>query len=175
MQREIFEHWIRCSTSPQCLVIRCRILPSLDEGKPKYQVSREEKKDIHTIRKWSKRWSRANKELALPEDTKMHMNDYRRRILIGLGDKTRPGRPIIFTAEQVTRIIALACEVKDGSDEPTSHWTWKDIAAESEKRGIVNKISVGSAGRFLSEARIKPHLSRYRLNARPENTEQFEQ
>ncbi len=174
-QREIFEYRIRCSTSPQRLVIRCRIILSLDEGKPEYQVSREEKKDVHTIRKWSKRRSQVNNEPVLPENSKINMKEYRKRILIAPGDKTRPGRPIIFTAEQVTEIIASACEVKDGSDEPAGHRTWKDIAVESEQRGIVNKISAGSVGRFLSEARIKPHLSRYRLNARPENPEKFEQ
>lgn len=34
-------------------------------------------------------------------------------------------------------------------------------------------ISPSSVGRFLSEAHIKPHLSRYWVNARPENPEQF--
>jgi transposase len=90
-----------------------------------------------------------------------------------LRDSSRSGRPIIFTAEQVVQIIAMACEVKDDSDSQVSHWTWGDLAAEAVNRKIVTSISVSSVGRFLSEAYIKPHMSRYWLNARPEDPEQF--
>jgi hypothetical protein len=173
IQRELFEYWIRCSTSPQWLVNRCRIILGLDAGKAKYQVAREQRKNIKTVRNWSKRWCRVNKELSSLEG-KTDMKVYRKRIIIALSDATRPGRPIIFTAEQVTQIIALACEVKDGSDEPVSHWTWSGIAGEVVSRGIAESISSSSIGRFLSEARIKPHLSRYWLNTQPEDPEKFE-
>ena len=175
LQRNLFEYWVRCSTSPQWLVIRCRIVLAVDEGKPLYQVSREQRKDIKTVRKWAKRWLLANRELSKLESTDIGRKEYCERIMRGLRDTTRPGRPLIFTAEQVVQLIALACEVKDASDEATSHWTWSELVLESVKRGIFDKISVSSVGRFLQEAHIKPHLSRYWLNAPPEDPEKFYQ
>ena len=175
IQKESFEYWVRCHTSPQWLVNRCQILLELNEGKAKYQVAREQKKDIKTIRKWSKRWERSNKELSKLEDTAINDKDYRKLIIKTLSDATRTGRPLVFTAEQVVQIIAMACEVKDDSEKATSHWIWGDIVRESVNRGIVEKISISSVGRFLSEAHIKAHLTRYWLNARPEVPEQFEQ
>ncbi len=148
---------------------------ALNEGKPKLQIAREQRKDIKTIRKWSKRWKKANEELSKPEDADIRDKEYRKQIIKALSDATRPGRPVVFTAEQIVQIIAMACEVKDDSDEATSHQTWEHIVWESVNQGIVKKISVSSVGRFLSEAHIKPHRSRYQLNALPENPELFEQ
>jgi len=158
-QRNLFEHWVRCSTSPQWLVIRCRIILALNNETPKYRIAREQRKDIKTVRKWAKRWLSANRELSKLEDTDIKRKEYCEKIMIALSDATRPGRPLIFTAEQVVQLIALACEVKDASDEATSHWTWSELVTESVKRGIFEKISSSSVGRFLKEAHIKPHLS----------------
>jgi len=173
IQEMLFEHWIRCSGSPQWLVIRCRIISAANDGKPKREIAREQRKNIKTVRKWLKRWGKENRKLSKLETTDINQRDYRKQIIIALRDAARTGRPIIFTAEQIVRIIALACEVKDGSDSPTSCQTWGDIAAESVNRGIVESISAGSVGRFLSEARIKPHLNRYWQNAKHENPDQF--
>ena len=172
-QRNLFEHWVRCSTSPQWLVIRCRIILALNNETPKYRIAREQRKDIKTVRKWAKRWLSANRELSKLEDTDIKRKEYCEKIMIALSDATRPGRPLIFTAEQVVQLIALACEVKDASDEATSHWTWSEPVTESVKRGIFEKISSSSVGRFLKEAHIKPHLSHYWINAQPEEPEKF--
>ncbi len=67
----------------------------------------------------------------------------------------------------------MACEVKDNSDSRVSCQTCGDLAAEAVKRGIVDSISVSSAGRFLSAAHIKPHKNRYQLNAKFEDPERF--
>jgi len=149
IQKNLFEYWVRCSTSPQWLVNRCQIILTLNEGKPKLRIAREQKKNIKTIRKWSKRWKRANKELSELEATDIKDRDYRKRIIRALSDATRTGRPVVFTAEQVVQIIAMACEVRDDSEEATSHWTWGNIVRESVNRGIVKEISASSVGRFF--------------------------
>ncbi len=174
-QRNLFEYRVRCYTSPSWLITRCRIILALDDGKAKKQIAGEQRKDIKTIRKWEKRWRAANRKLSELEATEIKHRDYCKRVIAALSDAARPGRPVIFTAEQVVQIIAMACEVRDDSDAYASHWTWGDIARESVTRGIVEKISDSTVGRFLSEARIKPHLSRYWVNAQPEDPEQFEQ
>jgi transposase len=173
IQKELFEYWIRCPSSPQWLVIRCLIILELNDGKPKKQIAKEQRKRINTVRKWSKRWLKVNRKLSKLEATEIKPKDYREKVLIGLSDAARSGRPIIFTAEQVVQIIALACEVKDDSDSPISHWTWDEISWEAAERGIVKFISASSVGRFLTEAHIKPHQSRYWLNTRSEDPEQF--
>ncbi len=172
-QKELFEYWIRCPSSPQWLVIRCQIILELNDGKPKKQIAREQRKRINTVRKWSKRWLKVNRKLSKLEATEIKPKDYREKVLMGLSDAARSGRPIFFTAEQVVQIIALACEVKDASDSPISHWTWDEISWEAACRGIVKFISPSSVGRFLTEAHIKPHLNRYWLNAHKEDPEQF--
>jgi len=174
-QRQLLEHWIRCPTLPQRLIIRCRILVALDDGNPKYQIAREVGKDIKVVRKWSNRWEHINVELSHLETTSIKLRDYRLRVARALSDAARRGRPISFTAEQVVRIIAMACEVKDASDEATSQWTRSELVWEAAQRGIVDRISKSTVGRFLGEARIKPHKSRYWLNANPEDPEQFDQ
>ncbi len=174
-QKDLFEYWIRCPNSPQWLVIRCQIILDFNGGKSKKQIARDQKKVINTVCKWIKRWLKVNKELSRLEHTDIKDKDYRKKIITALSDATRPGRPLIFTAEQVVELIAMACEVKDDSEEPTSHWTWGDLAREAVHRGIVKSISPSSVGRFLSEARIKPHLSRYWLNSNPKDPVQFQE
>ena len=42
------------------------------------------------------------------------------------------------------------------------------------KRGIVKTIARSTVSRLLKEAKIKPHLSRYWLNAQPEDPAAFD-
>jgi hypothetical protein len=66
-----------------------------------------------------------------------------------LQDLPRPGAPGRFTAEQFCQLIAMGCEVPEGSDRPISHWTPREIAAEAKKRGIVDRISPRHVGRVF--------------------------
>ena len=70
-----------------------------------------------------------------------------------LQDAPRSGAPDTFTAEQVVRIVALACEVPPAAARPTSHWTAKELATEAVTRGIVAAISPRTVGRFLKAGR----------------------
>ena len=51
--------------------------------------------------------------------------------------------------EQICAILALACEPLEQSDLPLSHRSQSELAREAVRRGIVNSISHGSAGRFF--------------------------
>jgi hypothetical protein len=48
------------------------------------------------------------------------------------------------------------------------------MSAEVVKRGIVKTITHSTVSRLLKEAKIKPHLSRYWLNAQPEDEAAFD-
>ena len=54
--------------------------------------------------------------------------------------------------EQVVKIVAIACESPEKRQRPVSHWTPKELADEAIKRGIVEKISPRSVGRFLKRS-----------------------
>ena len=71
------------------------------------------------------------------------------RILSILQDVPRPGAPPRFEAQQVVRIVALACEDPEQSGRGITEWTPKELADESVKRGIVDTISARSIERFL--------------------------
>ena len=47
-----------------------------------------------------------------------------------LSDRERPGGPSTFSAEQLTKIIAVACEKPEESGRPVTHWTPTELADE---------------------------------------------
>ena len=74
------------------------------------------------------------------------------------------------------QIVALACETPQASGYRVSHWTPTELATEAIKRGILEKISPRSVGRFL---RMKLLYSLIvivqRLNGNPDDPVQFRQ
>ena len=73
------------------------------------------------------------------------------KLIIGvLTDVTGSGPPPRFSAEQVVRIIALACEPPADSGLPVSPWTPSELAREAAKRGIVESISPRLVDRLLA-------------------------
>ena len=83
-----------------------------------------------------------------------------------LSDAPRNGSTGTFTAEQVTHILALACEPPEQSGRPIDRWTHRELADEVVQRGIVSSISVSQVGRYLAQAALPPHRSKYWLNAK---------
>ena len=83
--------------------------------------------------------------------------------------------PPQFSPEQITHLIAIACEDPEKSGRPISHWSAQEIADEAIKRNIVAQISIRTVNRILSEMDISPHRSRYWLNATPDCPETFQQ
>ena len=65
-----------------------------------------------------------------------------------------PGAPATFTPEQICAIVALACEQPAAeSDLPLSHWSRSELARCAVERGIVDRISNSSVGRFFKRGR----------------------
>ena len=85
----------------------------------------------------------AETELAIAE------RELERLLVDMLSDNYRTGTPPTFTAEQIIRIIAIACEEPEECGYPISHWTPKEVAAEAIRRGVVEKISIRHVDRFL--------------------------
>jgi transposase len=99
----------------------------------------------------------------------------RRAIETVLGDEPRPGAPAKFTPEQVTQILAVACEPPEKSGRPITHWTAHELTDEVVRRGIVTSISPSQVSRYLREAALQPHKSRYWLNTTETDPARFEE
>jgi len=83
-------------------------------------------------------------------------------------DLPRSGAPDTFTPEQLCLIIAMSCESPETYGRPITHWTHRELADEVIKNGIVESISPRHLGRLLKQNDLKPHLSQYCLNAKPD-------
>jgi hypothetical protein len=90
-------------------------------------------------------------------------------------DEPRPGAPGKFAPEPVTQILAVACEPPEKSGRPVTHWTARELTDEVIRRGIVASISPSQVSRYLREAALQPHKSRYWLNTSEKDPECFEE
>ena len=170
----LLESIIRRTKAAQSLVVRAKIILYLWLGHNISEVAHLLTIGRKTVRKWRDRWYKSIDRLREAEEDDQ-CTDKKLSTLIedALSDAYRSGAPPKFTAEQIVKIIALACEDVEKYGLPFSHWTSKALAEEAKRRGIVETIAPSTVRRLLKEARIKPHLSRYWLNAEPENEEQF--
>lgn len=114
-----------------------------------YEVKHE------AVRRWRKRWQ-ANRDrfeqieaVDAEGDPDQRMQDLEVAIREALRDEQRSGTPAKFSAEQLVKIMAVACEDPLESGRPISHWTAREIADEVVKRKIVSSISAQSVERFL--------------------------
>ena len=150
-QREVLERIVRRRTESQQLVQRVRIVVLAGEGQSNRAISREVGLERHQVGVWRNRWLDGCDRLVAAE-SESDESDYEELLRDALSDEPRSGCPPKFTAEQVTQIIAVACEEPEESDRPVSHWTSGDLAAEVIQRGIVPEISPRQVGRFLKRS-----------------------
>jgi hypothetical protein len=147
---------------------------TLGEGVNNQQAANRLHLNRETIRTWRARWQEAASGLlraeAVPVISDKELTGFIKTVL---ADEPRPGAPATFTPEQIVHIVAVACEDPANSGRPISQWGRRELADEVIKRAIVADISIRSAGRFLDEADLKPHLSRYWLNANPKDPKIF--
>ena len=99
----------------------------------------------------------------------------KRMIVQVLSDAPRSGRPGTYSAEQVTQILATACERPEQSGRPVDRWTSRELTDEVIGRGIVDSISSSQVGRYLNEADLQPHRSQGWLNTKEKDPVVFQQ
>lgn len=103
---------------------------------------------------WRKRWlSQQEKLLALEKHAKP--NAWLSDIQQLLSDQPRSGRFPKFTAEQIARLITVACEDPQTTGVSRSHWSLSALRAEVIQRGIVENISTSRLPVFLKSGRVK--------------------
>ena len=125
------------------------------------------------VGRWRRRWQAAWKELTLLECREPRK--LREAIYEVLRDAPRSGRSSTFTPEQVTQIVALACEPPEKSNRPITHWTQRELRDEILLRKIVPRISISQVGRYLKRAACQPHRRRMWLNTTEKDPAVFRQ
>lgn len=148
-QRGILYHLTQCSTAPQRLVLRARLIMLAANGRNNSQISQELPLDRGQVRLWRRRWLAAQTQLTALEHDASGDKPLINAISALLTDAPRPGTPPRFSPEQIVQVVAVACEPPADSGRPISHWTTPELADEAMKRGIVETISARSVGRFL--------------------------
>ena len=129
---------LRRHSTPQQIALRARIVVAAGAGLSNAQIARAEGVSVVMVRRWRERW------VSLAPIPRDELGAEER-----LADLPRPGAPARITADQVCRIVALACEDPEDTDRPISHWTSREIADEVKRRGIVAEISPRHAARLL--------------------------
>jgi putative transposase len=139
-ERAQLEALARRPGTAQQLALRARIVLAAADGANNAQLARRWRVSVDTARLWRARW------LALAPLPLAELSVAER-----LQDAPRPGGPARISAEQVCRIVALACEAPAGSGRPISQWTGREVADEALQRGIVAAISPRHAARLLKK------------------------
>ena len=139
-ERSALEHLTRSPSTPQALARRARMILMAGDGARVDETAACLGVWRKTVSQWRGRWLSASRSGAPVSER--------------LSDASRCGAPARITAEQICRIVALACEPPSQSDRPVTHWSQQELADEAMKRGIVERISQRSVGRFFK--RIGP-------------------
>ena len=151
-QQAVLQTITRSSTCSQALAQRARMILSAFEGLSNEQIAEQVGCERHAVGPWRHRWADDFDRLVLVEccEKPSALLDAIKELL---SDLPRSGSPGKFTAEQVTQILAVACEDPEKSGRPVTHWTPTELADEVVKRQIVESISARQVGRFLKSGR----------------------
>lgn len=137
-ERQGLEKLIKRHTTAQQIALRGRIVLAAAGGKPNAHIAKELGVTLDMLRLWRKRW--LDLQPISLEDLSVEER---------VQDLPRPGAPTRITADQVSQIVALACEKPEESQRPITQWTSREIADEIMQRGIVEQISPRHAARLL--------------------------
>ena len=154
-QRSILEGLCRAQRTPQGIVKRIEIIVEVAKGGTNTLAAQCLGTYRRRIQRWRDRWSGAQQRLTRAEEEGATDKELKELILRVVSDEQRPGAPATFTPEQITHMIALACEKPRESGLPVSHWTPPELAREAVRRGIVDRISARHLDRFLKRGRLE--------------------
>jgi len=173
-QQIILEKFARATTASRRLGQRSQIILGALGKMLNQDIAVEVGLHPDQVRVWRRRWQESYDALVAIE-CRESTATLTRAIEQVLSDAPRNGSPGTFTAEQVTQILATACELPKNSGRPIDNWTHRELTDEVIQRGIVPSISVRQVGRYLEEADLQPHRSKYWLNTKEKDPYVFEQ
>jgi hypothetical protein len=172
--RAILVQMAQSRTVPRRLAQRAQLILLAFTGTLNQVISENVRLHRKQIGLWRRRWQQSFDALVAIE-CRESQSALRRAIEDVLSDAPRSGSKGTFTAEQVTEILALACEPPEKSGRPIDRWTHRELADEVVLRGIALSISVSQVGRYLAQSELQPHRSKYWLNAKEKDPKVFQQ
>lgn len=171
-QQVVLQELSRSRTVARCAVQRATIILRGFQGCLNQKIAEEVKLNRQQVGVWRQRWREAWEALCVWECNEPLR--LREAILDVLSDAPRPGAPPTFQADQVARIVALACESPKLSKRPINHWTLDELRDEVLTRKIVTTISRAQVGRFLQQAALQPHRKKMWLTTTEKDPEKFQ-
>lgn len=172
-QQEVLREIAQSRTSPKHLVQRATIVLRAFDRTDNRDIAAAVGMNKGDVGKWRRRWAKRWRSLILIECMECRAK-FKRAVEKVLSDEPRSGNPGKFTPEQITLLLALACEPPENSGRPISHWTVAELVDEAKKRKIVASISNSQMRRYLNEAELKPHKTRYWLNTKEKDPVEFQ-
>jgi transposase len=173
-QHAILAQIANARTASQQLIQRTKIILLAFGGMLNMQIHEQVGLNRQQVGLWRRRWADSWQALVSIECHENHAT-FQRAIEQTLSDAPRSGSPGTFTGEQVTQILAVACESPELSGRPIDNWTHRELTDEVIKRQIVLTISVRQVGSYLKEADLQPHRSKYWLNKKEKDQKVFDQ
>ena len=171
-QQLVLLEFSRSRTVAKCAVQRATIILLGFQGLWNEEIAVQVGLNRQQVGVWRQRWRDAWESMCVWECAEPHR--LREAILDALSDAPRPGAPAKFTAEQVSQIVAVACEPPELSGRPINHWTVRELRDEVLVRNIVEAISRAQVGRILQQAVLQPHRKKMWLNTTEKDPEQFQ-
>jgi len=171
-QQAILHQITQARTSTVQHVQRARVILLAFDKMLNREIADEVQLERHSVGLWRLRWQQSFEALVAIECRETNAT-LARAIEQVLSDAPRCGSPGTFTAEQVTEILATACEPPTESGRPINRWTHRELTDEVIQRGVVKLISIRQVGRYLDEADLQPHRSKYWLNTKEKCEEIF--
>lgn len=172
---QILEKISRRYTNLYWLVVRAKMVLFAQAGDKNSEIARRLDTEADTVAHWRARWLTATPRLSAAESEHMPERDLCSLIVATLADDFRPGMPNTIIPEQIIQMVAVACEDPKDSAREISHWTPRELAAEVQKRDIVETLSPRHLGRILAKMDLQPHRSCYWLtNERDQDPAPFD-
>lgn len=170
-QQVVLQELSRSRSESAMISQRARIVLLAFAGGLNEEISADVGLERKQVGLWRRRWREAWEALTLVECREPRR--LREAVRETLRDAPRPGAPGTFTAEQITRILAVACEPPAQSGRPITHWTHRELRNEVIQRGIVESISESRIGHFLRTAALQPHRRKVWLNTKEKDPDVF--
>jgi len=171
-QQKLLEEFRKSRTLGKCIAQRATIILLGFAGMLNEAIALHVGLNRIQVGLWRRRWRDAWKGLCVWECSEPHR--LREALLDVLSDAPRPGAPATFTADQVSQVVALACEPPKLSGRPIDHWTLRELRDEVLARKIVETISVSQVGRFLQQAVVQPQRKKMWLNTTEKDPPKFQ-
>jgi len=145
--QEILEKLANSRTVSASLSKRAYIILESASGKQDIEIAKEIRLHYNHVGKWRNRY--LEKQDVLKDLETSDSKILEAAIETVLSDLARSGKPPVFTADQVMKIIALACTHPKDHGYEQSQWSLNLLVEEIVKSGIAESISAKSVSRFL--------------------------